>query len=334
MTVFLRRTLLSGCVLAGALWLSAAKAASTLDIVRARDTLRCGVIGGLPGLSNPDSSGNWAGFHADLCRAIASVALGDPAKVTFISVTGQTRFTAVQSGEIDVLESVTALSIRRDMDLGMTLPVVAMYTGQGVLVSNRTGAKIAKQLDSATICAVSGGEIEHNLADFAARNSLKWTVVSYDTDAALLSALPSGRCDAASNDMLSLLANQASLGKAADFTLLSDLIAKEPQGPTVRVDDLQWATLVRWVVFALIQAEEMGVTRANVAELAKASKDPAVRRFLDAADDGNAGPKLQAGWPARLVTEFGNDGELYDRHVGTGGLGLDRGLNRLWTQAA
>ncbi|MGI4802261.1 MAG: transporter substrate-binding domain-containing protein [Janthinobacterium lividum] len=323
-------------MLASLLAVSIATAASaragTLEMVRARGTLKCGVIGGLPGMSILDSRGEWTGFHVDLCRAMGAAVFGDPSKVTFVTVTGVTRFTAMQTGEIDVLESVTALNVRRDFSLALTLPVVAMYTGQGVLVGRKLAAASLQDLNGATLCAVSGGEIEHNLADFATAHGINFNIVSYDADATLVSALTAGRCDAASNDMLSLLANQASLSDPAAFVLLPDLVAKEPHGPVVRADDLQWATLMRWVVFALVQAEELGLTRENVAERMQTDQDPTVRRFLDNAMTGANEPNLQKGWTAKVVGTAGNYGEIYERTAGAQGLKLDRGLNRLWTK--
>jgi general L-amino acid transport system substrate-binding protein len=249
-----------------------AQAAATLDAIRARGHVVCGIAANLPAMSIPDGQGRWTGFHVEICRAYAVALFADPEKVRFVPVTAQQRFTALQSGEIDVLEGPNALTLTRDTALGITAPATVFYTGQGFLVSKRLNVKGAAELNGATICAVQGSEIERNVADYTARLGIRMTTVAFDTNATLLGAFFAGRCDAVSNDMVSLAASMVGQPNRADYALLPDIIAKEPHGPMVRADDPQWFALVRWTVFALIQAEEFGLTRANASRLPPAAR--------------------------------------------------------------
>ena len=305
--------------------------ASTLDQVKARGTLRCGVVPDLPGLSVLDSRGEWQGFHADICRAIAAAVLQDARKVTFVALTLQARFTALQSGEVDLLETPTALSVTRDLTLGLTTPVMTMMTGQAVMVSTRLNVTGVKQLDGATVCAIQGSEIERNLQDYGTSQGITFRTVAYDTATTLLTALSAGRCDAVSNDVFSLPGYRESLPDRANWRILPELVAKEPHGIMVRGDDLAWASLMRWAVFALIQAEELGITRGNLEQRAATAGDEKARRFLEGLASNGRDFGLQRGWTGRAVAASGNYGEIYERHLGHGGLQLDRGPNRLWT---
>ncbi|MGI4798774.1 MAG: transporter substrate-binding domain-containing protein [Janthinobacterium lividum] len=326
---------LSGVCLAAALLCvnaEPARAGATLDAIRARGTLLCGVAMQAPGVATVTSQGRFIGFHVDICRALAAALFADADKVRFVPLTNVTRFTAVQSGEIDVWEGTTAVTLSRDSTLGLSFPVATFYTGQGFLVNKRTGAKSAADLDGATICSGQGTEIEHNVADYTAKTGVKMQTITYEAASTLMSAFLGGRCDAVSNDMVSLASNLAAAPNKADFALLPDLIAKEPHGPVVRVDDLQWETLVRWTVFALIQAEELGLTQANVEQAYASSPDPKVQRFLGKTGNAGAGFGLPNTWALEIVRRVGNYGEVFDRNLGAGGLGMDRGLNKLWTQ--
>ena len=305
--------------------------AGTIAQIQASGVLRCGVSTGTPGMSMPDSQGRWTGFHADICRALAIAILNDSAKVRFIAVTAQSRFTALQSGEIDVLSSTTALTLTRDSTLGLQVPAVTFYTGQGFLVARRLGIAKPEQLGGATICSLQGSEVERNIVDFANKARVTLQTLPFDTAATQLQAFGAGRCDAISDDLVSLAARLTSLPQRDDYVVLDGTIAKEPHGPMVRSDDAQWAALVRWTVFGLIQAEEFGLTRENVAAARESSADPKVLRFLGRTDDVGRGFGIRANWAFEIIRELGNYGEMYDRHAGKGGLGLGRGPNRLWT---
>lgn len=305
--------------------------AGTIAQIQAHGILSCGVSTGTPGMAMPDSQGRWNGFHADICRALAIAVFRDSAKVRFVPVTAQARFTALQSGEIDVLSSTTALTLTRDSTLGLQAPAVTFYTGQGFLVARRLGVTRPEKLGGATVCSLQGSEVERNIVDFAKTAKISLETVPFDTAATQIQAFVAGRCDAISDDLISLAARLTSLPRRDDFVVLNGTISKEPHGPMVRNDDSQWATLVRWTVFALIQAEEYGITRANIDEIRDTSGDPKVLRFLGRSDDVGRGFGLAATWTYDIVRELGNYGEMYDRHAGAGGLGLNRGPNRLWT---
>lgn len=316
-----------GCLLPGS-----ARAGAILDTIRARGVLVCGVSQDAPGDAMVDSHGHFVGFHVQICRAIAAALFGDPEKVKFVPLSSLVRFTAVQTGEVDVWESTTALTLVRDSTLGLTIPAVTFYTGQGFLVNKRTHAKAAADLNGATICSIQGTEIERNVADYTAKTGIRMQTIAFESSTTLLSAFFSGRCDAISNDMVSLASNRAASSHPDDFELLPELISKEPHGPIVRSDDVQWATLVRWVVFALIQAEEFGLTKANVTQAYDSSTDPRVQRFLGKAGTAGAGFGLKNSWAYDVVRSVGNYGEIFDQNLGSGGLKMDRGLNKLWTQ--
>ena len=306
--------------------------AGTIGQIQSSGVLRCGVSTGTPGMAMPDSQGRWTGFHADVCRALAIAVLSDPGKVRFIPVTAQSRFIALQSGEIDVLSSTTALTLTRDSTLGLQVPAVTFYTGQGFLVARRLNVTKLNQLGGATICSLQGSEVERNIVDFANKAQVTLQTLPFDTSATQLQAFNAGRCDAISDDLVSLAARLASLSRRDDYVVLDGTIAKEPHGPMVRSDDAQWAALVRWTVFALIQAEEFGLTRETVAAARQNSADPKVLRFLGRTDDVGRGFGLRPAWAFDVIRELGNYGELYDRHAGKDGLGLERGPNRLWTE--
>lgn len=321
---------LAGALLAG---LGApAQAGPTLDAVRGAGIVRCGVTGAVAGAARPDSKGRWTGFHADICRAIAAAALGDAEKVRFVPVTAQTRFTALQSGEVDTLIYITALTLSRDATLGLNQVAPYFYTGQGFLVRRSLNIGRLAELDGGTICATQGSVIERNITDYARRTGIRLSTIAYDTSANVLAAFLAGRCDAISNDTLSLTANRLAAPDPDSFVLLPELIAKEPQGAMVRNGDAEWATLVRWAIFALVQAEEFGLTRETVAAARETSTDPQLRRFLGLGEPVGAGIGLPNDWAFQVVRQVGDYGTLYETHLGKEGLGLERGLNRLWNQ--
>lgn len=308
-----------------------ALAGQTLDAVRRNGHVRCGVSTGLAGMSQPDAQGIWRGFDADICRAVAAAVFGDAEKVRFVPTTAQSRFTALQSGEVDMLTRTTALTLARDSQLGLTITVAHFYTGQGVLVHKRLNVTRAEQLDGATFCATQGSEIERNLMDWARQKNLRITTIPFDTPPTILQAFLSGRCDAISNDMINLSGNRMAAPNPEDLVLLPDLIFKEPHGVLVRNGDPEWAALTRWAVFALIQAEEMGLTKDSVARIRATTEDPKIRRFLGLTENVGTGWGLPASWAFEVVRQVGNYGEVFERGPGRV-LGMERGPNRLWTE--
>ena len=331
-TIVSRTAALVIALIAASIASAPCRAGTIIDGIRARGSLVCGVAVDAPGTAMPDSRGRYVGFHVEVCRAIAAALFGDSEKVKFVPLTALVRFTALQAGEIDVWSASTALTLDRDTALGLTIPVASFYTGQGFLVNKRIRAKSAADLNGATICAIQGGVVERNVSDYMTKVGMKMQLISFETPSALLSAFFSGRCDAISNDMVTLGSYLIRTANRDDYELLPELIAKEPHGPLVRSDDLQWATLVRWVIFALIQAEEFGLTQGNVAQAFQSSTDPKVQRFLGKGSNPGAGLGLPSSWAYEVVRQVGNYGELFDRHLGQDGLKLDRGLNKLWTK--
>jgi len=317
-----------------AMVLSAAPAfaGATLDAIRRTGYVRCAVSVGVAHMSQPDSAGRWQGFDTEICRAMAIAVFGDPERIRFVPTTAQTRFTALQSGEADVLSRTTALSLTRDSTLGLSITVAHFYTGQGFLVQRSTGAARAVDLNGATVCGTQGSIIERNIEDWARANNLRLTTIAFDTPPNVRAAFLAGRCDAISDDMINLSANRLSAPDPNALVLLPDLIQKEMHGVLVRNGDAEWATLTRWAVFALIQAEEFGLTRANVEEARRTSTDPQIRRFLGVSENVGQGFGVSASFAYDIIRTLGNYGEIFDRTAGAGGLGMDRGPNRLWTQ--
>jgi general L-amino acid transport system substrate-binding protein len=307
------------------------EAGAVLEGIRRNGHVRCGVSTGVAGMSQPDSQGVWRGFDADICRAMAAAVFGDAERVRFIPTTAQNRFTALQSGEVDLLTRTTALTLARDSQMGLTLTVPHFFTGQGVLVRRSSNITRAAQLDGATFCATQGSEIERNLTDWARQNNLRISTIPFDTPPTILQAFLAGRCDAISNDMINLAANRAAAPNPPDLVLLPDIIFKEPHGVLVRNGDPEWAALTRWTVFALIQAEEMGLTRENVTGIRASTQDPKIRRFLGLTENVGTGWGLPASWAYEVVRQVGNYGEVFQRGPGTV-LGMDRGQNRPWTE--
>lgn len=322
--------LLAALLLAGP---TAAHAGKTLDAVKARGQLVCGVNTGLAGFSAFDSRGRWIGLDADFCRALAAAALGDPEKVKFKSLNAQQRFTALQSGEVDVLARNTSFTLQRDAGLGLRMTAVTYYDGQGFLVTKKSGITSARQLKNQTVCVQSGTTTEKNLTDFSRANGLNTRPVVFEKFEAATSAYLAGRCTAYTTDASGLAVIRLKAArKPGDHVLLTDLISKEPLGPMVRRGDDDWAALVTWLIYGLIEAEERGITQAN-AEQMKAGGDPAVQRLLGSGDDLGKPLGVDAQWLLRAIRAVGNYGELFDRNLGAkSGIGLERGLNRLWTQ--
>jgi general L-amino acid transport system substrate-binding protein len=306
-------------------------AQSTLQTVKARGFLNCGSNAGVAGFGAPDSQGNWAGLDVDLCRAIAAAIFNDTKKVRFIPVTTKERFTALVSGEIDVLARNSTWTMSREAQLGVTFVGVNFYDGQGFMVRRSAKVGEVKQLDGATVCTQQGTTTELNLADHFRRNKLAYEVIAFGTSAEALEAYKNGRCDAYTDDTSTLYAQKLSLPEPDANVILPEVISKEPLGPAVRKGDNQWADLVRWVHFAMLTAEELGVTQANVDSL-RSSDNPAVRRLLGVEGGFGEAIGVSKDWGYQIVKLVGNYGESFDRNLGAKSpLKIARGLNNLWT---
>lgn len=308
--------------------------AGTLDDVKARGELICGVNTGLVGFAAPDANGNWTGFDVAVCKAVAAAVLGDASKVKYVPTTGQTRFTALSSGEIDMLSRNSTWTFTRDTDLKLDFVAVNYYDGQGFMVRKDLGVTSAKELNGATVCIQTGTTTELNLADYFKANNMTYQPVTIDSNAEGEQQFLAGACDAYTTDASGLAATRAAFANPADYVILPEIISKEPLGPAVRHGDNQWADIVRWTFYALVAAEEYGVTSANVDELAKSSQNPEVQRLLGAStDDLGAMIGLDKEWAKRAIKSVGNYGEIFAATIGESTpIGLARGLNAQWTQ--
>jgi general L-amino acid transport system substrate-binding protein len=318
----------------GTLAATPAFAGKTLDAIKARGQVVCGVNTGLAGFSAADSSGKWTGLDVDVCRAVAAAVLGDAEKVKYVPLNAQQRFTALQSGEIDVLSRNTTFTLTRDASLGLTQTAVTYYDGQGFMVPVNKKIKSAKQLKGQTVCVQSGTTTEKNLTDYSKANNLNIKPVVFEKLEAAEGAYFSGRCVAYTTDASGLASTRNKVAKnPADHVILPDLISKEPLGPMVRRGDDEWTTIVKWVIYGLLEAEEYGVTSANVDEQKANSKDPVVGRLLGSTEDTGKLLGLDKEWLARAVKATGNYGEIFERNVGPkSALQLPRGLNNLWSK--
>ncbi|MCL2308667.1 MAG: amino acid ABC transporter substrate-binding protein [Proteobacteria bacterium] len=315
------------------LLLPTAHAGKTLDAIKARDQLVCGVNTSAPGFSAADSQGNWTGLDVDYCRALAAVVLKDPKKVKFVPLNSQQRFTALQSGEIDVLARNTTWSLTRDGSLGAVFVGINYYDGQGFLVPKKLKIDSAKKFNNVTLCVQSGTSSELHVADYFNANNIKFKQVVFDTTEATQTAFVSGRCQVLTTDLSDLAGARTRAANPDDFVLLPDVISKEPLGPSVRRGDDEWFQIARWTLFAMIEAEEYGITRANYESLKKNSKDIQVQRLLGVSDDTGKLLGLDRDWIVRIISSVGNYGESFERNLGPNSpLKLPRGLNRLWTQ--
>jgi general L-amino acid transport system substrate-binding protein len=294
----------------------------------------CGVNTGLAGFSAADSQGNWTGLDVDICRAVAAAVLGDGNKVKFVPLNAQQRFTALQSGEIDVLSRNTTWTLTRDASLGLFFTGVTYYDGQGFMVPAKGKVKAAKDLKGATVCVQSGTTTEKNLTDFSRANNLGIKPVVFEKVEAATGAYFAGRCQAYTTDASGLASVRNKEAKnPADHVILPTLISKEPLGPAVRRGDDEWFTIVKWVVFGLIEAEEYGLTQKNVEEMAKTSQDPVVMRITGASEDTGKLMGLDKNWMVNALKASGNYGEIFERNVGPKTpLQLPRGVNSLWNK--
>ena len=310
---------------------STAQAGKTLDAIKERGTLKCGVNTGLAGFSIADSQGKWSGLDADACKALAAAVLSDPNKVQFVPLSAQQRFTALQSGEIDVLIRNTTWTLTRDASLGLYFAGVLFYDGQGFMVPKSLGVQSAKELNGAEICVQTGTTTELNLADYFRANGMSFKPVVFENLEESKTAFFNGRCQAYTTDRSGLASIRAADAPQPDaYVILPETISKEPLGPVVRRDDGEWFTIVKWMVYALLEAEEKGVTSANVEHM-KDSKDPVIQRLLGISGDMGEKLGLDNAWAARAIKAVGNYGELYERNVAPIGLPRD-GANQLWTK--
>jgi len=309
-----------------------AASAQTLKTVKDRGQLSCGVSQGLPGFSTPDDKGNWTGLDVDICRAIAAAVFNDATKIKFVPLSAKDRFTALQSGEIDVLSRNTTWTLSRDTSLGANFTGVTYYDGQGFLVKKSLKVNSALELNSASVCVQTGTTTEQNLADYFKGNNMKYEVIAFASADETVKAYESGRCDVFTSDVSQLYAERLKLANPADHVVLPEVISKEPLGPMVRHGDDQWFDIVKWTLFAMVGAEELGMTQKNVDEIAKSDK-PEIKRAVGT--DGNLGEQLglTKDWLVRIVKATGNYGESFERNVGSGSkLGIARGLNNLWSK--
>ncbi|MES0863239.1 amino acid ABC transporter substrate-binding protein [Ruegeria sp. SCPT10] len=328
----MKKSVILGAATVAGLAASAA-VAGTIDDVKARGTLNCGVTTGLVGFAAPDANGEWKGFDVSLCRAVAAAVLGDANAVEFVPTTGKTRFTALASGEIDMLARNTTWTFSRDVDLKFEFTGVNYYDGQGFMVPKALGVTSAKELDGATVCIQTGTTTELNLADFFRANNISYEPVPIETNAEAQQQYLAGACDVYTTDASGLAATRATFENPGDHVLLPEIISKEPLGPLVRHGDHEWGDVVRWTLNALVSAEELGVTSANIDELAAGTDNPEVNRLLGT--EGTLGEMLglDAQWAMRAIKADGNYGEVFAKNIGEETpIGLARGLNAQWTE--
>ena len=331
----MRRISLAATVgLATALMSSHALAGKDLDTVKARGVLICGVAaGGLAGFMLADSQGKWTGLDVDVCRAVAAALFGDSEKVKYVPLSGQQRFTALQAGEVDVLSNNSTWTLTRDTALGLDFTGVTYYDGQGFMVPKKLGVKSAKEMNGATICVPSGSTTELNVADYFRAMKMTFKPVIIEDADQIRAAFFSGRCDVYTGDRARLYATRAAnTANPDDYVILPEIISKEPLGPLVRHGDNQFADIVRWAQYAMIEAEEYGITSKNVEEMLK-SENPSIKRILGVTPGMGKALGVDEAWVVNIVKQVGNYGESFDRNVGMGStLKIDRGLNKLWTQ--
>ncbi len=309
----------------------AVAAGKTLDAVKAKGYIQVGVNEGLFGFAQPDDKGVWRGLDVDTARAISVAVFGEPDKLKFIPLTAKTRFTALQSGEIDVLTRNCTQTLSRETALGLNFVHVNYYDGQGFLVPKKLGVKSAKELDGATVCVLPGTTTELNVADYFRSNNMKMNPVVIESTPELAKAFFAGRCDVLTSDASQLAGTRAVAPKPSDYAILPEIISREPLAPAVRHGDDQWYDIVNFSVMAMIEAEYLGITSKNVDEMMK-SKDPKVQRFLGVSAGNGKALGLDEMWAYNIVKKVGNYGEVFERNVGVNTpLALERGLNALWT---
>lgn len=308
-------------------------AGATIDGIKANGSIRCGVSGSLAGFSLPDSQGVMQGLDADVCRAVAAALLGDANKVEFVPLSAQQRFTALQSGEVDLLSRNTTWTLTRDTSLGLDFTGVTFYDGQGFMVPTSLGVSSVSQLDGAAICVQTGTTTEKNLTDFFRATGMSFQPVVFEGFEESVTAFINGRCDAYTTDASGLASIRVSnVENPNDYVILPEIISKEPLGPAVRNDDAEWFDIVRWTVYAMLNAEEAGITSENIDSF-KGSEDPNIARILGEEPGMGEAMGIDDAWAYNIISQVGNYGEVFERNVGTSTpLGFQRGINALWTQ--
>jgi general L-amino acid transport system substrate-binding protein len=328
----MKRIILVLSTIFGAINFASVASAATLDQVKSKGFVQCGVSQGIIGFSSPDDKGNWTGFDVDFCRALAAAIFNDPTKVKFTPLSTKDRFTALQSGEVDLLSRNTTWTLDRDTKMGLNFAGIIYYDGQGLMVKKAMKVNSALELSGASVCTQTGTTTELNLADYFRNNKMKYEVVAFATADETLKAYEAGRCDVFTTDASQLYAQKLKLSVPDDHMILPEIISKEPFGPVVRHGDDQWFDVVKWTLFALVNAEDLDINKSNVDEMLKSS-NPEVRRALGV--EGTAGESLGLSndWLVRIVKAVGNYGEMFDRNVGANSpLKIERGLNKMWTK--
>ena len=328
----MKRVLTTLAVVAAAAFAASAASAQTLNTVKSRGVLNCGANGSLGGFGLPDAQGNWTGLDVDFCRAVAAAIFDDPNKVKFVALTAKDRFTALQSGDVDLLVRNTTWTSSRDTSLGLNFTGVNYYDGQGFMVRKALKVNSALELNDAAVCVQQGTTTELNLSDYFRANKMKLKTVTFASADEAIKAYDAGRCDAFTTDASGLYAERLRLADPNDSVILPDIISKEPLGPAVRHGDDQWFDIVKWVHFAMLNAEEAGISQKTLNDMMK-SESPDAKRLLGT--EGNYGEQLglSKDWVVRIVKRVGNYGEVFDRNLGEGSrLKIDRGRNALWTK--
>jgi general L-amino acid transport system substrate-binding protein len=316
--------------IAAAVALTGPVCAQTLKAVKERGALNCGVNEGLYGFAAKDDNGNWTGFDVDFCRALAAAIFDDPGKVRYTPLNAGNRFSVLQSGQIDILSRNSTWTMSREIELNLIFPAVSYYDGQGFLIGKGRNVSSALELDGVKVCVLSGTTTEQNLTDYFEANGMKFEKVAAASSADAIKAYDSGQCDVYTSDVSQLYAERLTLTKPDDHVILPDVISKEPLSPAVRQGDEMWTLIVKWTQFAMVNAEELGVTSKTVDAALKSNK-PAVKRLVGT--EGNMGERLglSKDWAARIVKHVGNYGEAFERNIGTGSkFGIPRGINHLW----
>jgi general L-amino acid transport system substrate-binding protein len=328
--LFLSIALVAGLAITASAAQAQTVASPTLDAVKAKGFVQCGVTSGVAGFSAPDANNVWSGLEVDYCRALAAAIFNDPNAVRYTPLNSQERFTALSSGEIDVLSRTTTWTMSRDTQLGIGFVGTMFYDGQGFMVKRDLGVTSALELSGAAVCIESGTTTELNAADFFAANNMEFNTVVFVDQDEVVKAYEDGRCDVYTTDSSALASERSKLADPSAHIILPEIISKEPLGPVVRAGDTGWFNLARWTYFALLEAEELGVTQANVDEML-GSDNPAVKRLLGVEGDFGTPLGVTKDWAYQIIKHLGNYGEIYERHVGPNTpIGLARGLNALW----
>jgi general L-amino acid transport system substrate-binding protein len=324
--------LLAGAAAAGFMAASDAEAGATFDNIKKKAFVQCGVnVSGLPGFATVDAQNNWSGLDIDLCRAVAAAVFGDATKVKYTPLNAKERFTALQSGEIDVLSRNTTWTSSRDSALGLNFPGVNYYDGQGFMAKKALGVNSALELDGASVCVQAGTTTELNLADYFRANNMKYNPVVFENNDEVNKAYEAGRCDVLTTDQSGLYATRVKLANTDEHVILPEVISKEPLGPAVRQGDDEWADVVRWTLYAMLQAEEFGITGQNVEQVKGETKNPDIQRFLGVIEEKGKELGLPNDFAVKVVAQVGNYGESFDRNLGPATpLKIERGLNALW----